>query len=80
MLTFKKHGLKIPQDVAVAGFNDDPTATVIDPPLTTVIQPAFEMGVSAVEILLDQINGNVKSIVKNVHSTDLQIRLSSLKS
>jgi LacI family transcriptional regulator len=81
MLTLKKHGIAIPGEVAVAGFNDDPTATVIDPPLTTVIQPAFEMGASAADIFLARKAkiATEKTFDKRVHATTLQIRGSSVK-
>ena len=80
MLTLKSRGLRIPEDIAVAGFNDEPIATIIDPPLTTIVQPAFEMGVSAANILLQKISPNAnKSFVKEIHNTILKVRASSAK-
>lgn len=52
----KKRGLRIPQDVALVGFSNNPISALINPPLTTVDQPAYELGKSAAELLLDQIN------------------------
>lgn len=78
MLTLKKHGIKIPQDIAIAGFNDDPTATVIDPPLTTVVQPAFDMGVSAAEIFLEAVKRSAGTeFIKKIHTTSLITRAST---
>jgi len=44
--------LRIPADVAIIGFDDLPWAEALDPPLTVVRQPAYEVGRAAVELLL----------------------------
>ncbi|MFY0687411.1 MAG: LacI family DNA-binding transcriptional regulator [Cyclobacteriaceae bacterium] len=48
-------GKQVPQDVAVIGFADEPVARYMSPRLTTVHQPAEEMGKRAAEILFDHI-------------------------
>jgi LacI family transcriptional regulator/LacI family repressor for deo operon, udp, cdd, tsx, nupC, and nupG len=48
--------LKIPQDVAVIGFDDLPWADALDPPLTMVRQPAYEVGRAAAELLLKRLD------------------------
>ncbi|EIM74548.1 LacI family transcriptional regulator [Nitritalea halalkaliphila LW7] len=58
MMQFKAAGLRVPEEVAVAGFTDNPTAAVVEPSLTTVSQPGYEMGVLAAECLLDQLSGD----------------------
>lgn len=50
-------GLRVPQDIALASGNDTPIAHLIDPPLTAVHQPAFEMGQAGMKILQKLING-----------------------
>nr|BBH95716.1 LacI family transcriptional regulator [Thermogemmatispora argillosa] len=45
-------GLRIPQDIAVVGFDDIPLSAHVRPPLTTIKQPFYEMGRNAVELLL----------------------------
>jgi len=50
-------GLRIPDDVAVASFNDIPAAQFLHPPLSTVRLPAEETGETAVELLLERISG-----------------------
>ena len=50
-------GLRIPDDVAVASFNDIPAAQFLHPPLTTVRLPAEEIGETAVDLLLQRIGG-----------------------
>lgn len=54
---WKSMGIKIPEDMALAGFTNNPTAAVVEPPLTTVAQPGYEMGKLAVTHLLDQLDG-----------------------
>jgi DNA-binding LacI/PurR family transcriptional regulator len=48
----KRTGLRVPEDIAVIGFDDIPAAAMYEPALTTVRQPAFEMGKTAVHVLL----------------------------
>jgi LacI family transcriptional regulator len=46
-----KHGVAVPTELAIAGFDDAPTARLAWPPITTVRQPVPEMGAAAVDIL-----------------------------
>lgn len=48
----REHGLRIPDDLSVVGFDDLPVAGWVDPPLTTVHQPLTEMAVAATELAL----------------------------
>ncbi|HCD89060.1 MAG TPA: LacI family transcriptional regulator, partial [Algoriphagus sp.] len=58
VLTYwKSIGLKVPEEIALAGFTNNPTSAVVEPPLTTVSQPGYEMGKLAVSHLLDQLDG-----------------------
>ncbi len=50
-----KLGLRVPDDVAIAGFDNIPLAAFTTPPLTTVAQPIAEQGSAAAEFLLDRI-------------------------
>jgi LacI family transcriptional regulator/LacI family repressor for deo operon, udp, cdd, tsx, nupC, and nupG len=50
-----QRGLRVPQDVAIVGFDDLPWAEALDPPLTVVRQPAYEVGRQAMELLLKRI-------------------------
>jgi len=47
----REAGLRVPQDVALIGFDDAPVATQTEPPLTTVRQPVEEMGRKMAELL-----------------------------
>jgi DNA-binding LacI/PurR family transcriptional regulator len=53
----KDQGIKIPGQVGIMGFSNNPITEFVDPPLTTVEQPAFEMGKAAAKLLIDQITG-----------------------
>jgi DNA-binding LacI/PurR family transcriptional regulator len=54
---FKAAGLRIPDDIALVGFNDIPAAALVEPPLTTVAAPVHEMGARAMHMLQEQIAG-----------------------
>lgn len=55
MVAIKEKGLKIPQDVAVVGFSNWFFSALMEPSLTTVDQPGFEMGQEAAKLLIRQI-------------------------
>jgi LacI family transcriptional regulator len=57
-------GLRIPDDVAVASFNDIPAAQFLHPPLSTVRLPAEEIGETAVDLLVERLAG--RSLAKRV--------------
>ncbi|ASV32420.1 LacI family DNA-binding transcriptional regulator [Maribacter cobaltidurans] len=79
--TAKKMGIKVPEELAVVGFNDDSISSIIEPNLSTVTHPAFEMGKTAAEIILKSIkNAKRKSeIVKQITylNTEVLVRQSS---
>jgi LacI family transcriptional regulator len=52
-----EHGLAIPEDVAVVGFDDIDAATIVSPPLTTVRNPAYDSGRTAGELLVSRMLG-----------------------
>jgi len=56
MKAIKKAGLKIPDDIALVGFSESKMADVVDPALSSVSQPTFEIGRITAELLLRQIN------------------------
>lgn len=51
-----EHGIRVPGDVAVIGFGGSNVAGIVTPALSTVSMPLHEMGVTAFQALLDQIN------------------------
>jgi LacI family transcriptional regulator len=80
MVEMQEAGIKIPDDIAVAGFNNEPISQVIRPNLTTVDYPAREIGEIAATALIEKLNNsqsaNYSTIVLK-HS--LIIRQSSLR-
>ncbi|MFZ2907444.1 MAG: LacI family DNA-binding transcriptional regulator [Cyclobacteriaceae bacterium] len=83
MQAIKEQGLKIPNDVAVVGFSNWLFSSMMDPPLTSVDQPGFEMGQEAARILIRHIERKDKDseIVPEtkILKTKLIVRESSLK-
>lgn len=57
MRTLMSAGLRVPEDISVAGFDDVEFAAVAEPPLTTVHQPRRELGQAAASVLIDLLQG-----------------------
>jgi DNA-binding LacI/PurR family transcriptional regulator len=72
-------GLSVPDDVAVIGFDDLPWAISLSPALTTVGQPAFDIGIHAAELLLNRIAHPDRPTRTVVLNTELIIRASALE-
>ncbi|MDO3387557.1 LacI family DNA-binding transcriptional regulator [Gilvimarinus sp. SDUM040013] len=75
--TFKTHGLKVPENISVTGFDDISYARYCDPNLTTVAQPAEEMGKLAMDMLLRLIEGQELAQQENVLPAEFVIRKST---
>jgi LacI family transcriptional regulator len=76
----KAAGVRVPEDIAVVGFNNDPISRVIEPNLTTIHYPGLEIGEQAATTLIQQLkneNGSHLNTVMLNHK--LIIRKSSLK-
>jgi LacI family transcriptional regulator len=69
-------GIRVPEDLAVTGFDDIPFASVTAPPLTTIRQPSRELGARAASILLDGSSDTGFPGNEIVLPTDLVIRAS----
>jgi LacI family transcriptional regulator len=59
-------GLRVPDDIALVGFDDVDVATMVTPPLTTVRNPAYEIGASAGDLLLSRMNGEYSGSARTV--------------
>jgi LacI family transcriptional regulator len=71
------HGLRIPQDLSIVGFDDLPVTRWASPPITTVRQPLAEMGSVAAGMLGDLIDGKPLPSTRVELSTDLIVREST---
>lgn len=78
-LAIREVGMKMPHQVSLIGFSDPPIAPLLDPPLSSVAQPGFEMGQQATELLIDLIEKKGKPIryQTRILQTDLIVRRSS---
>lgn len=76
---FREEGIRVPQDIALAGFSGSPEAALIDPALTTISQPAIEMGRTAAALLLKELENDGKDFTHKTVTleTELIIRGSS---
>ncbi|MBW4095324.1 MAG: LacI family DNA-binding transcriptional regulator [Acidobacteria bacterium] len=54
---FHETGVRVPEDISIIGFDDQPDSEYYSPPLTTVSQPFTELGKQCIEVLLDELNG-----------------------
>jgi len=70
----EENNLKVPDDVSVIGFDDILFASIVNPPLTTVAQPTYQMGESAMRLLIDVIKKRITKPRKVVLETRLIIR------
>lgn len=68
---FERNGLKIPSNIGVAGFGDIPYARLMNPRLTTVHIPAFQMGQEATKVLLSLMNKRPIRKVKRIMKTKI---------
>jgi len=81
MQTLKEHYIRIPDDIAVVGFNNDAIGKIVDPQLTTIDYPGIEMGESAARNLINHLKeiSSLKDTQTIVIRSHLVIRRSSLK-
>lgn len=77
MKAIKEKGLKIPDDISIIGYDDNPFAATTDPPLTTVEQPKYERGKDAVEILLSRIGDSRVRTTEIMYEPKLILRSST---
>jgi DNA-binding LacI/PurR family transcriptional regulator len=70
-------GLQVGKDIAVGGFDDIPLAAYVNPALTTVHQPIYDIAKQACSMLIDLINGNSLPESQVILSPTLVVRDSS---
>ena len=78
MVAIRDAGLRVPDDIAVAGFDDISVARLLNPPLTTVAQFPERLGRRAAELLFERLDGSVTGEGRRVRMPhELKIRASA---
>ncbi len=77
MKALKEANLKIPQDIAVVGYDDINVSSFLEVPLTTVRVPKYELGVEGFKLLKKKIAGELDSPQKVILPTELVVRKSA---
>lgn len=77
MLALQEAEVKIPDEIAMVGFANEPFCALIEPPLTSVDQCSYSMGQKAAQSLLDRIAGG--PVIRVVIPPKLILRASSIK-
>ncbi|UCH65717.1 MAG: LacI family DNA-binding transcriptional regulator [Ignavibacterium sp.] len=75
----REEGFSIPEQIAIVGFSNNPIAEIIEPKLTTVNQPAYEMGRKAAELIINQIKSGESppKFMTEILDTELIVRESA---
>lgn len=73
-------GLRVGVDIAVGGYDDIPASEHLNPPLTTIHQPIFEIGTQVVRRLLELIDGAIPGDLQTLITPELMVRASTLGS
>ena len=76
MRAITDRGLAVPEDIAVVGFSDDLRASLMPVPLTTIRQPAYELGCAAAERLIAAIDGEKGPENDHIVRAELVVRSS----
>ncbi len=81
MQTLKDYGIRIPEDIAIVGFNNDAISKIVEPQLSTIHYPGIDMGEIAARNLISHLKGmsNIKHTQTIVVRSELIVRKSSLK-
>jgi LacI family transcriptional regulator len=79
--TLKEAGIRIPEDIAIVGFNNDVISKIIEPKLSTINYPGLEIGEIVARNLINHLQGNSNIKLTNtiIIKSELIVRASSLK-
>lgn len=81
MQELKRHGVKVPDDIAIVGFNNDAISKIVDPQLTTINNPGKDMGEITARNLINHLTGvsNITDTNRIIIHSEFIIRQSSLR-
>lgn len=74
MKAILEHGLRIPEDISIVGFNDEETSAYMNPPLTTVHAPSYDMGQHGANLVYMASNLNIHTPLKAKIPCELVVR------
>lgn len=77
MIYLRDKGIKIPQEMGIVGFSNEPFSKVVSPSISTIAQPGFEIGQKAAELIISQIEAKERTYQTIILPTELIIRESS---
>ena len=77
MAVLRERGFDVPGDISVIGFDNIPFARYVAPPLTTIAQPAADIGATCAALLLDLIDGKRPDKMRHVMPHELVVRKST---
>jgi DNA-binding LacI/PurR family transcriptional regulator len=77
MHVMKKSGIRIPEDIAVLGFNDENVCRFVEPALSSISHPAHEIGAAAAEIVINHIHHPELPLERRIVKSKLMIREST---
>ncbi len=80
VLCAKKRGIKIPKELAIIGFNNDPVSVIVEPQLSTISHPAIDMGrIAARQVMKHKDHKDIVTSETITLKTELIVRESSLR-
>ena len=79
MLAIKERGLSMPKDIGLVGFNNEPMTSLVTPAISSVDQPAFELGKTAAKLFIERMHNENMDDVNIVLKPKLVIRGSSVR-
>ena len=79
MLAIKEKGLKMPKDIGLVGFNNEPVTSLVTPGISSVDQPGFELGKTAAKLFIERMHNENMDDVEIILKPRLVIRESSVR-
>jgi len=77
LLALREAGLRCPEDVSLIGFDNLDLAEMINPPLSSVYQPGYQLGATAARLLLERVADSSSRVRHLVLETELRVRQSA---
>jgi LacI family transcriptional regulator len=79
MLAIKERNFRMPKDIGLVGFNNEPVVNLVTPAISSVDQPAFELGKTAAKLFIERMHNETMERIEIVLKPKLIIRESSFR-